>query len=53
MISIHLSKKLARDANPKATQQINLTGNFVAANNRVISLLKKQQELNFIFLKEA
>ena len=29
MIAIHLSKQLALDADPKATQQVNFTGNLV------------------------
>ena len=36
MITIHLSKQQAPDADPKATQQINFTRNLSGANNRVM-----------------
>ena len=36
MIVIDLSKQQALDADPKAIQQINFTGNIRGANNRVM-----------------
>ena len=36
MIAINLSKQQAFNADPKATQQINFTGNLSGNNNRLI-----------------
>ena len=36
MVAIDLSKRQALDANPKAIQQINYTGNLYETNNRAI-----------------
>ena len=36
MIAIDLSKPEALDANPKAIQQVNLTGNLDSNNNRLL-----------------
>ena len=46
MIAIDLSKKQALDADPKAIQQVNFTGNLIrAAGVTIFSLLKKQKKL--------
>ena len=36
MVAIDLSKQQALDADPKAIQQINFTGNLDGANNKII-----------------
>ena len=36
MIAIHLSKQKRLDADPKALQQINFTGNLIGNNNRLV-----------------
>ena len=52
MIAAEIGKRQALDANSKAVQQINFTGNL--ENNAVIyfPLLKKQKKLFYIFHKE-
>ena len=49
MIAIDLSKQLAFDADSKAIQQINFTGNLEKKMQRYFSLLKKQKKLFGIF----
>ena len=47
MIAIDLSKQQTLDADPKAIQQINFTGNLARegnANKAMFSLLKKQKK---------
>ena len=54
MIAIDLNKQQALDADPKAIQQINFTGNLCGNNNRLIFFLssKKQKKPFLIFHKE-
>ena len=48
MIAINLTKKQAPDANPKAIQQINFTGNLDGANNRIIFfIIEETKEIDF------
>ena len=42
MVGIDLSKQKARDADPKAIQQINFTGNLDGNSNRLLFLLLKR-----------
>ena len=50
MIAIYLSKQQALDADPKATQQINLTANLDRAGNRTIYfILEEAKETIFEF----
>ena len=51
MIARDLSKQQASNVDPKAIQQINLTGNL-GQQATVFSLLKKQKKLFQIFHKE-
>ena len=52
MIAVDLSKQQALDADPKAIQQINFTGNLDQTIQELISFLKKQKKLFLNFLKE-
>ena len=51
MIAIDLSKQKALDADPKAIQQINFTGNL-EQQTTIFSLLKKRKKLFQIFHRE-
>ena len=42
MTAIDLGKQQAIDANPKAIQQINFSGNLDGANNRVILFVTEE-----------
>ena len=44
MIAIDLSKEQVLDANPKAIQQINLTGNLGGANNIMFFMIEEAKE---------
>ena len=44
MIAIDLSKQQALDADPKAIQQINFTGNLSGNNNRLIFFISEEAE---------
>ena len=44
MIAIDLSKQQALDADPKAKQQINFTGNLSGNNNRLIFFISEEAE---------
>ena len=44
MIAVHLSKQKARDADPKAIQQVNFTANLdTAGNPRIYFILKESK----------
>ena len=47
MIAIYLSKQQALDADPKAIQQINFTGNPSGNNNRLIFFILKKEKKPF------
>ena len=49
MIAVDLSKQQALDADPKATQQINVTANLHRANSRIYFILEQAQETVFEF----
>ena len=42
MIAIDLSKQQALDADPKAIQQINFTGNLSGNNNRLVFFIAEE-----------
>ena len=42
MIAIDLSKQQAFDANPKAIQQVNFTGNLDGTNNRLLFFINEE-----------
>ena len=53
MIAIDLSKQQALDADPRATQQINLSSNLDRANNiRILFILEEAKEIVLDFLQE-
>ena len=53
MIAIDLSKQQALDADPRATQQINLFSNLDRANNtRILFILEEAKEIALDFLQE-
>ena len=52
MVAIDLSKQQELDADPKANQQISVTGNLDCFLNSFFLLLKKQKKLFWIFHKE-
>ena len=53
MIAIDLSKQKQLDANPKAMQQISLTGNLDRAGNTTMSpIIKEGKETILVFQKE-
>ena len=53
MVTIDLSKRQAPDADSKAIQHINFTGNLDRVEGAIMfSLLKKQKKLFWIFHKE-
>ena len=53
MIAIDLSKQQALDADPRATQQINLFSNLDRANNtRIFFILEEAKEIALDFLQE-
>ena len=49
MIAVDLSKQQTLDADPKATQQINVTANLHRANSRIYFILEQAQETVFEF----
>ena len=54
MIAVDLSKQLALDADPKAIQQINFTGNLareVNANTTLFFIIEEAKEPIFYFLQ--
>ena len=54
LISVDIRKQQKLDADPKATQQINFTGNLERDENTTFfSLLKKQKKLFQIFQKHS
>ena len=44
MIAVDLSKQQALDADPKAIQQINFTGNLDRANNRKFHFILEEEK---------
>ena len=51
MIATDLSKQQARNANPKAMQQIDFTGNLDGSNNRIMFFIIEEKLFN-IFHRE-
>ena len=47
MVAIDLSKQQALDADPKAIQQINFTGNLRGAENRVMFFITEEAKKNY------
>ena len=52
MIAIDLSKQQVLDANPKATQQINFTGNLERDGNKTFFIIEKSKETILDFHNE-
>ena len=52
MIAIDLSKQQEFDADPRAIQPINFTGNLDKQEIQLFSLLNKQRKLSQTFRKE-
>ena len=53
MIAIDLSKQQALDADPKAIQQINFTGNIDGDNNRLIFLIIEEVKETFLNISQG
>ena len=54
MIAINLSKQQALDADPKAMQQINFTGNLIGNNNKLVFfIIEKAKEIILDFSQET
>ena len=51
MIAVDLSKEQVLDADPKAIQQINFTGNLDMANTKSYFILEEAKETVFEFLQ--
>ena len=52
MILIKLSKQQTLDANPKAMQQINFTGNLYRDENRKMLFIIKELRENFLYFSQ-
>ena len=52
MIAIDLSKQQALDADPKAIQQINLTGNLDVAGNTTIVFIIEEAKETILYLSQ-